>query len=105
MIRNQILKYYKPLKPYHISWITDFPLFELSDKNEIKSSHHPFTSPITTDIEQLKSQNLLDILSRSYDLVINGYEVGGGSIRIHNYDLQMWILKDCLKLSQIEIDV
>lgn len=36
--------------------------------------------------------------------MINGYEVGGGSIRIHNYDLQMWILKDCLKLSQIEIE-
>ncbi len=73
-------------------WVTDFPLFELKD-GQLSSQHHPFTMPDRTDFDPKDTRDLLTLNSRSYDLVINGEELGGGSIRIHEMDLQMKIFK------------
>ncbi|MBS3757088.1 MAG: aspartate--tRNA ligase [Desulfobacterales bacterium] len=72
---------YKPL------WITNFPLFEATDTG-VTSSHHPFTMPDQTDFDPTDTDALLDLKSRAYDLVINGEETGGGSIRINDRRLQ-----------------
>ena len=69
-------------------WVVDFPLFDWNeDHKRWDSLHHPFTSPNFEDIEKL-DDNPGDVRSLGYDIVMNGYEVGGGSIRIHNKDLQ-----------------
>jgi aspartyl-tRNA synthetase len=74
-------------------WITDFPLFEWSEEEKrIVSMHHPFTSPDPADLDYLESEPLR-VKSLAYDLVLNGYEVGGGSIRIHQPELQSRIFK------------
>ncbi|RLC42570.1 MAG: aspartate--tRNA ligase [Candidatus Coatesbacteria bacterium] len=73
-------------------WITDFPLFELDEEGNITSTHHPFTSPVEEHIEMLETEPL-SVVARSYDLVCNGYELGTGSIRISDSDLQRGILK------------
>ena len=68
-------------------WVVDFPLFEYSEQARLVSSHHPFTAPHDEDIELLEKQPL-KVRAKAYDLVLNGYEVGGGSMRINNRDLQ-----------------
>lgn len=69
-------------------WVVDFPMFEWSEEdNRWQALHHPFTAPKIQDIEQLK-QDPGASLSRAYDLVLNGTELGGGSIRIHRPELQ-----------------
>ena len=69
-------------------WVIDFPLFEWDDENKRYSAmHHPFTAPKEEDIKKLNS-NPLQVKANAYDLVLNGNEVGGGSIRIHNKELQ-----------------
>ncbi len=74
---------------YRFLWVTDFPLFEFdSDLDRWKSLHHPFTAPNQADIDQLDSGDLSRVRSRSYDLVLNGEEIGSGSVRIHSADLQ-----------------
>jgi aspartyl-tRNA synthetase len=73
---------------YRFLWVCDFPLFEWSEEEErYVSSHHPFTQPKVDDIEKLKTSPA-DVLSRAYDVICNGIELGGGSIRIHQRDLQ-----------------
>lgn len=69
-------------------WITDFPLFELKEDGSIGSQHHPFTMPDRTDFDPKNRSELLALKSRAYDLVVNGEELGGGSIRIHRMDIQ-----------------
>ncbi len=84
-------------------WITDFPLFEWSeDENKIVSVHHPFTSP-KGDILSVEGDDVYRIKSRSYDLVLNGVELGGGSIRIHRADVQEKVFS-ILGLKKEEID-
>jgi len=87
---------------YKFVWITNFPLFEWNkDENRFEAMHHPFTSPMNEDTEKLFSANisnfkpsapdfnlLADVKAKAYDIVLNGYEIGGGSIRIHRRDLQ-----------------
>ena len=72
-------------------WVFDFPMFDVEDDGSLNAIHHPFTAP-SGDIEDLLN-NPENILSRAYDLVINGSEVGGGSIRIHKSDMQKTVLK------------
>ena len=79
-------------------WVTDFPLFEKSkETGNIGSSHHPFTRPKKEHEDKVLS-NPLEVLSEAYDVVLNGSEIGGGSIRIHERDLQKKIF-DALKIS------
>ena len=74
-------------------WINDFPLFELDENTKkISSMHHPFTSPKVEDIELLDSTPE-NVYANSYDLVINGVEIGGGSIRIHDSKIQRKIFE------------
>jgi aspartyl-tRNA synthetase len=74
-------------------WITDFPLFEWSDTDgKLVSAHHPFTAPKEEDIELLATAPK-KARAKAYDIVLNGYEVGGGSIRIHKRDLQNLIFQ------------
>lgn len=69
-------------------WITRFPMFEYSETEQrLQALHHPFTSPLETDYAKL-DQDPLAVESRAYDLVLNGFEIGGGSIRIHQRDIQ-----------------
>ncbi|HHW19915.1 MAG TPA: aspartate--tRNA ligase [Thermodesulfovibrio thiophilus] len=84
---------------FAFAWILDFPLFEWNeDERRFVSMHHPFTSPEDKQIEQLLNvsdeafkdpqSTLKDIKAKAYDIVLNGYELGGGSIRIHRADVQ-----------------
>ncbi|ELR67401.1 Aspartyl-tRNA synthetase [Photobacterium marinum] len=68
-------------------WVVDFPMFEEDDEGNLHAMHHPFTSPLGVSPEELK-ENPAAANSNAYDMVINGYEVGGGSVRIHNADMQ-----------------
>ncbi|MFC1868107.1 aspartate--tRNA ligase [Thermodesulfobacteriota bacterium] len=83
-------------------WVTDFPLFELKD-GKPSSQHHPFTMPDRIDFDPDDTKDLLSLNSRAYDLVVNGEELGGGSIRIHDMGLQRKIFK-ALGLSQQEAE-
>jgi aspartyl-tRNA synthetase len=83
-------------------WVTHFPLFELKD-NELNSHHHPFTMPDRTDFDPSDIDDLLGLKSRAYDLVINGEELGGGSIRIHDMEVQKKIFQ-ALGLSPSEAE-
>ncbi len=74
-------------------WVIDFPMFEYDDKDgRWYSMHHPFTAPKTDDLSALETDPG-NVLSRGYDIVLNGTEVGGGSIRIHRADVQETVLK------------
>ena len=80
-------------KMFRFAWITDFPLFEWSDEEKkLVSVHHPFTSPNEEDLGFLDSEPAR-VRAKAYDIVLNGYEIGGGSIRIHDMDLQRKIFK------------
>jgi len=73
---------------YAFTWITEFPLMEYSDtEKRFMSTHHPFTSPVLEDLDYLKTDPG-KVRARAYDLVLNGSEIGGGSIRIHRKDVQ-----------------
>ncbi|SHJ50927.1 aspartate--tRNA ligase [Paramaledivibacter caminithermalis] len=78
---------------YKILWVTEFPLFEYDEEDDrYYAKHHPFTSPVDDDIEILESDPA-KARAKAYDLVINGSEVGGGSIRIHDSSLQQRMFK------------
>ncbi|ESP62782.1 Aspartyl-tRNA synthetase [Smithella sp. ME-1] len=77
-----------PENSFYPVWITEFPLFEPTDEGSVTSSHHPFTAPDRTDFDPKNIEELLTLRSRAYDLVMNGEELGGGSIRINNRDVQ-----------------
>jgi aspartyl-tRNA synthetase len=84
-------------------WITDFPMFEKDETSgRVAAMHHPFTSPRTEDLDLLESDPL-NVRAKAYDVVVNGQEVGGGSIRIHDQDVQSRIFK-ALGLSDAEIE-
>ena len=69
-------------------WVTEFPLFEPAEDGFVTSSHHPFTAPERIDFDPKNIEELLSLRSRAYDLVMNGEELGGGSIRINHRDVQ-----------------
>ncbi len=78
---------------FNFVWVTDFPLFEWNDEeNRWEAMHHPFTSPKEEDLELLET-NPEKVRARAYDIVLNGVEIGGGSIRIHRSDIQKRMFK------------
>ncbi|MEO7068402.1 MAG: aspartate--tRNA ligase [Rhodanobacter sp.] len=80
--RGLLVEGWKPL------WVTDFPMFEYDDEAQrYVALHHPFTAPKVDDIDDLRA-NAATAVSRGYDMVLNGNEIGGGSIRIHHPDMQ-----------------
>ncbi len=84
----------KPAAKHAFAWIVDFPLFEWHDESANGTfAHHPFTAPHEDDIAALKEGNLGNVRSRHYDLVYNGNELGSGSIRITDPDLQIAVLE------------
>jgi aspartyl-tRNA synthetase len=93
----------KESKVFKFAWVTDFPLFEWSqEEGRLVSMHHPFTSPHEEDLK-LMEEEPLRVKARAYDVVLNGVEIGGGSIRIHNQDVQKRIFQ-ALGLSQAEVE-
>jgi len=68
-------------------WVIDFPMFEKNDAGEIGAQHHPFTAPLDEDVHLLESKPL-EARAKAYDIALNGYEIGGGSIRIHSKKIQ-----------------
>jgi len=89
-------------RPWASCWVVDFPMFEENDDGSMTAMHHPFTRP-SGDVADMEA-NPLDTLSVSYDLVVNGYELGGGSIRIHEPEMQQAIFR-VLKLSDNEANI
>ncbi|MBQ6494613.1 MAG: aspartate--tRNA ligase [Bacilli bacterium] len=93
------------IKPgdYKLLWVVDFPSFEWSEEeNRYVSCHHPFTMPKDSDVEKLINDKA-NCYSKAYDIVINGYEAGGGSIRIHDEKVQETMFK-ALELSDKDIE-
>ncbi len=87
---------------YKLCWVTDFPSFEWSDEeNRYMACHHPFTAPKDSDVDKLLNDKA-HCYSKAYDIVINGYEAGGGSIRIHNQEIQEKMF-EALELTQEQI--
>ena len=73
---------------FNFLWVTEFPLFEYSEEeNRFVAKHHPFTSPMDEDIEKLDTEPE-NVRAKAYDIVLNGTEIGGGSLRIYNTELQ-----------------
>jgi aspartyl-tRNA synthetase len=90
-------------KSYHFLWVTDFPMFEWSEEEgRPVAMHHPFTSPRDEDLERLETEPL-SVRAKAYDLVLNGHEIGGGSIRIHDAGLQKRIFQ-ALGLTEAETE-
>lgn len=78
---------------FNFLWVTDFPLVEWSREEQRHFAlHHPFTSPVPEDVDKMDTDPT-SVRSRAYDLVLNGYEIGGGSIRIHDRELQQRMFK------------
>ncbi len=86
---------------FEFVWVVDFPLFEWNpEKERFDSLHHPFTSPVAEDMAKLDTDPG-NIISQAYDIIVNGSEIGGGSIRIHSSDIQQKVF-DILKISKEE---
>jgi aspartyl-tRNA synthetase len=79
--------------PYRYVWVTDFPMFEGVDEDgNLQAAHHPFTMPHVEDLELIDSDPL-KVRAQAYDLVLNGWELGSGSVRIHRADIQSRIFR------------
>ena len=96
---------------YKFVWITDFPLLEWDEEEErFQAMHHPFTSPLAGDMERMLMGDISDkgllssLKANAYDIVLNGYEIGGGSIRIHNQKVQKRMF-DLLNISDEDATV
>jgi len=95
-LRLELAKQFDLIKDkneFNFTWITEFPLFEYDEEEErYHAAHHPFTSPMDEDLNMLET-NPGEVRSKAYDLVLNGEELGGGSIRIHDSKLQQRMFK------------
>ena len=88
---------------YKLLWVVDFPSFEYSEEEgRYMACHHPFTMPKDEDVDKLLTDKA-NCYSKAYDIVINGYEAGGGSIRIHDQDVQETMFK-ALELTEEDIN-
>ncbi|TQV62528.1 MAG: aspartate--tRNA ligase [Sulfurovum sp.] len=81
-----------PKDTFEFLWVTDFPMFEV-EEGRTKAMHHPFTMPLLNDEGKLVYDDIEELSSVGYDIVLNGYEIGGGSIRIHKEQIQQEIFK------------
>ena len=89
-------------KTFELLWVVDFPSFEYSEEeNRFVACHHPFTAPKDSDIDKLLTDKA-NCYSKAYDIVINGYEAGGGSIRIHDQEIQNKMF-EALELTEEQI--
>lgn len=86
-----------PADRYDLFWVVDFPLFTWED-GKMLSTHHPFTAPVSEDAHMLSSHPE-KVRGQHYDVVLNGYEIGGGSIRIHKKEEQIKVLRDVIGMS------
>ncbi|VDN12282.1 unnamed protein product [Dibothriocephalus latus] len=93
-LHSRGLPIYKP--GFYFLWVENFPLFSRNAEGKLESEHHPFTAPIDSEIQLLYSSPE-KVHGQHYDLVCNGQEVGGGSLRIHSPDMQRYILSEILK--------
>ena len=95
-LRLELAKQFDLIKDkneFNFTWVTEFPFFEYSEEEErFKACHHPFTSPMDEDLEFVESDPAR-VRAKAYDLVLNGEELGGGSIRIHDSAIQERMLK------------
>ena len=95
-LRLELAKQFDLIKDkneFNFTWITEFPLFEYNEEEgRYHAAHHPFTSPMDEDLDMIES-NPGEVRSKAYDLVLNGEELGGGSIRIHDSKLQQRMFK------------
>jgi len=81
-----------PVGQWKFCWVNEFPLFERTDDGKFAAAHHPFTCPFVEDLERLESDPG-SVRARAYDLVLNGNEIAGGSIRIHQGDVQSRVFR------------
>ena len=72
---------------FNFLWVVDFPMFEQDEEGNLKAMHHPFTQPKLDELDKLDN-DILSLNANAYDIVLNGVELGGGSVRIHDKDLQ-----------------
>ncbi len=87
-----------PANRFDFLWVVDFPLLSFDrEQNRWYSSHHPFTAPVAEDITMLKTDPK-KVRGQHYDVVVNGVELGGGSIRIHQPDVQKTVFEDVLQI-------
>ncbi|XP_055376376.1 aspartate--tRNA ligase, mitochondrial isoform X2 [Condylostylus longicornis] len=93
-------------KDFKFLWVTDFPLVSFNDETQNwECVHHPFTAPTEDDVDKLyKPEEYHLIKSQAYDLVLNGQEIGGGSIRIHNKDIQKLVLETILNIEHTHLN-
>ena len=94
-LRSDLAKKYHLIKEntYDILWVVDFPLFEKSEETgEITPCHHPFTRPVDEDLDKLETEPY-NVYSYTYDIVMNGFEAGGGGLRIYDQEVQKRIFK------------
>ncbi|MBQ0040667.1 MAG: aspartate--tRNA ligase [Clostridiales bacterium] len=77
---------------FNFLWVVDFPMFEEDEDGNLKAMHHPFTQPKLDELDKLDS-DILSLRADAYDIVLNGVELGGGSVRIHDKDLQARMFK------------
>ncbi|KAI6105528.1 hypothetical protein F5141DRAFT_1124249 [Pisolithus sp. B1] len=107
-ITEKLGDYTPPTTP-HFLWVTEFPLFTKADpdKNFLahgrwSSTHHPFTAPMWQDIEAMYAGRVSQVRGQHYDLVLNGVEIGGGSVRVHDAAMQDYIFTQVLQLTDSE---
>jgi len=77
---------------FNFLWVVDFPMFEMDEDGNLKAMHHPFTQPKLDQLDKLDN-DILGLKANAYDIVLNGVELGGGSVRIHDKDLQARMFK------------
>ena len=104
-LRKELAAHFDMIKPgdYKLLWVVDFPLFEYSEEEgRIVAMHHPFTSPKDEDLQYMKTEPLR-VKAKAYDIVINGQEAGGGSLRIYKQEVQK-LMFETLGLSKHDIE-